>query len=94
MFLTGLGLIRLTGYRHVFPEVVKMTRRPSPLALLDGTFAETCHEPDCGQQVPNLSSPLSDQSFCLISKVSSVPVIEIDTPKSAVSVAATELADG
>ena len=94
MFLTGPGIIRLTGYRHVFPEVEKMNRRPSPLALLDGTSAETCHEPDSGQQVPNLSSPLSDQSFCLISKVSSVPVIEIDTPKSAVSVAATELADG
>lgn len=94
MFLTGLGLIRLTGYRHAFPEVEKVNRRPRPLALLDGTSAETCHKPDGGQQVPNLSSPLSDQSFCLISKVSSAPVIEIDTPKSAVSVAATELADG
>lgn len=97
MFLTGLGIVRLIGHCHSFPEAVNVNRRPIPLALLDGIFDETCGVPAVGtgeQQVPNASSPLSDSSFCLISQVSKAPVIEIDTPKSAVSVAVSEPADG
>ena len=91
-----LGTIHVTGCLHAFSTPVSLDKACGQLAIRDGSLAETLtglngkvDEP----QESKASSPCSEHSFCLISKVSSVPVIEIDTPKSTITVG-TEVADG
>ena len=91
LLLTGVGVLRLMGLTLASAAGESVDPIHFPLALLDGSLGEIQTEISSrGGQAYSPNSPLSDQSFCLVSKVSSVVspthVIELDTPKSAVSV--------